>query len=1106
MTEPQPEPQTPPSEPAPALVDRQNPWPGLSSYTESAQGYFFGRETEIRDILSRIEARPFTLLYAKSGLGKTSLLQAGIAPSLKKRRLLPVPLRLDYVPKAPEIDTQIARALLTALANAGAPAPARAPLAAPGEGLWEWLHRTDTKLVDAAGQPLTPVLILDQFEEMFTLGDRDAAARARSHRWLQSLAYLVENWCPAEVKERMEQNEELLEEIDIGRPALRVLISLREDYLPHLDERVDEMPSIPVNRMRLTPLRGTQALEVVHQPAPELVTRKVAEAIVRFASGDNESELAEIQVAPPILNLVCRELNERRKGRGLAAITPDLIEGDAGKILRQFYEECIKSHPPAVRAFVEDELLSDSGFRENISEERAQRYMAEAGVPASALEDLISRRLLQKEERLGRFRLELIHDVLCAPIAQSRSERHLREKAASDEAERQRALAKIRQLHLRAALYLTGFIISLGLLVYALVEKKEAADQARIAAEKSVAAAQESNRADTYQNTIALDETLALIFGIKNFGHPEQLAEQKTTTTADAPAAPAIDDAISTTDLKNFFDSVPDSATDTREWFGKGYLYAREAAFEMSAYNPPHESAAADSMAQAKAVADKLAAKKNDQDADRFAYVLYAFLIKPAGLMGKTAEADAFEKKAFDAAVLLKDPSDAEYAASLIAEYYYENVESKDRTRPGAHTALDDSIDHAQKSVDAEKAKGLVNWKHLNQLAAMLGTRSDKLDDANKTAEALRDATAAREALEIVHRNFDEDWKDQPAKRFNQRETLAKAYTREGQLCQSMKGDDACWAQGRASLVNAVSTYNSLIPGPGVTVSPELKASTNFDDFRQNAAIACRVLGDYDMAWSARADIKQQAREDSWKQAENAYNQSMRIAADLPAENDYYQLTKAYGANSLARLTGAKIKFTSDVAAILSLCKDYVAQSSKAIDIIEAGQGAGSRAWHDYDQGLNGVTVDDAIAADKTGNYRSNLAGYYGNISFRLLFLGKFPEALQDAKKGLMIDESQKWIITNLAHANLFLGNVTLARQLYGIYANVKMNDTLFSDYVRQDFDALKHVNVTHPNMDDILHDLDVAAKSKGPGASPAPGQSPAASPSPAAAASPAKP
>ena len=139
-----------------------------------------------------------------------------------------------------------------------------------------------------------------------------------------------------------------------------------------------------------------------------------------------------------------------------------------------------------------------------------------------------------------------------------------------------------------------------------------------------------------------------------------------------------------------------------------------------------------------------------------------------------------------------------------------------------------------------------------------------------------------------------------------------------------------------------------------------------------------------------------------------------------------------------------------------------------------------------------------AIKADKTGNYRSDIAELLRQpFLARLLFLSKFAEALQDAQKGLTIDGSQKWIITNLAHAHLFMGNVTLARQLYGIYANVKMNGRLFSTYVREDFDSLKRAGVTDPHMDEILHALDViAAKepAESGSASPVPSQSPTTS------------
>jgi hypothetical protein len=511
--------------PVQPLVDDQSPWPGLSSYTENAQSFFFGRDSEIRETLSRIEALPFMLLFGQSGLGKTSLLQAGAMPRLRKKNYLPILLRLDYEAHAPEFDAQVTRALMAALAGIGAPPPVRAPLITEHESLWEWFHRSDTKLLDNSGQSLTPILIVDQFEEIFTLGQRDSDGRARSLRWLRSLAYLVENWCPAEVKIRMQENESLLEEIDLARRSLRVLISLREDYLPHLDERADELPSMMLNRLRLLPLGGAAALEAVHEPAPGLVTRQVAESIVRFVAGEPQAELKDLAIAPPILNLVCRELNERRMARGLSTIGSDLIEGDARKILRQFYEDSIADQPFAVRVFVEDELLSDSGHRENISEERAENVITRLGASKGALEELVKRRLLQKEERLGRVRLELIHDVLCIPIAQSRAERRDRERAAREEAEKRAALAKIRRLRLRAGLYFCCLCIALGLLLFAWWEYRQAqqstaqAQQLAIRAQQSAAEAQQ--RAAQLSSAIsAIDSNHDDLYNIGT-AHPE---------------------------------------------------------------------------------------------------------------------------------------------------------------------------------------------------------------------------------------------------------------------------------------------------------------------------------------------------------------------------------------------------------------------------------------------------------------------------------------------------------------------------------------------------------------------------------------------------------
>src|SRR5262245_1684899 len=80
-------------------------------------------------------------------------------------------------------------------------------------------------------------------------------------------------------------------------------------------------------------------------------------------------------------------------------------------------------------------MLTESGFRESLAEERVVKAFAAAGAPAGSLPMLVNRRLLRIEERLDVRRVELTHDVLCAVVRGSRDLRH--ERDARDEAERQ---------------------------------------------------------------------------------------------------------------------------------------------------------------------------------------------------------------------------------------------------------------------------------------------------------------------------------------------------------------------------------------------------------------------------------------------------------------------------------------------------------------------------------------------------------------------------------------------------------------------------------------------------------------------------------------------
>jgi tetratricopeptide (TPR) repeat protein len=95
-------------------------------------------------------------------------------------------------------------------------------------------------------------------------------------------------------------------------------------------------------------------------------------------------------------------------------------------------------------------MLTESGFRESLAEERAQKAFAAAGAPPDALATLVNRRLLRIEERLDLRRVELTHDVLCSVVAASRELRHERE--ARDEAERKLLAQRERERATRKAL------------------------------------------------------------------------------------------------------------------------------------------------------------------------------------------------------------------------------------------------------------------------------------------------------------------------------------------------------------------------------------------------------------------------------------------------------------------------------------------------------------------------------------------------------------------------------------------------------------------------------------------------------------------------------
>jgi len=110
----------PESEPR-TVIDDENPWPGLSPFDEAAQHFFNGRGEETAALRRLVYQAPLTTLYSISGLGKTSLLKAGLFPLLRRERILPIYIRLNVVDRVSPLIQQVKAAFERELANRPAP-------------------------------------------------------------------------------------------------------------------------------------------------------------------------------------------------------------------------------------------------------------------------------------------------------------------------------------------------------------------------------------------------------------------------------------------------------------------------------------------------------------------------------------------------------------------------------------------------------------------------------------------------------------------------------------------------------------------------------------------------------------------------------------------------------------------------------------------------------------------------------------------------------------------------------------------------------------------------------------------------------------------------
>ena len=448
-----------------------SPFKGLAHFDESEHDrrLFFGRERESELVAANLMASRLTVLYGPSGVGKSSLLRAGVVQRL--RALVP----------ATGVDGAEAEVVIV---DSWRDDPIAAVVGAAHV-------RADIPLADALAERAAAAggelyLVLDQMEEYLLYHGRDGGPLA----------------------------DELEDVLTRGDFPVHMLVGIRDDALADLDAFKRRVPGVFGNVLRLDHLTRAAARSAVHGPlrayaelggAEVTAEDELVEAVLdEVAAGSIQQHLSgrglvdegrsERRVEAPFLQLVLERLWEVERERGsLTLKAATLTElGGAGRIVEEHLGHALAGlddddeRDLVARLF--NHLVTPSGTKIAHAVDDLARYgdvdSASVGPVLGALEAArILRRVPGKSG--GPPRYEIFHDVL-APAVLAWRDRHESDRALAAE------LAQARRRHRRLAvvtvLALVALAGTLALAAWALSQRAEAREQANRALSRELAA------------------------------------------------------------------------------------------------------------------------------------------------------------------------------------------------------------------------------------------------------------------------------------------------------------------------------------------------------------------------------------------------------------------------------------------------------------------------------------------------------------------------------------------------------------------------------------------------------------------------------------------
>ncbi len=230
-----------------------SPFKFLAPYDLEDREYFFGRDGEIEELYKLIFESNLILVYGASGVGKTSLVQCGLASRFLKTDWFDL-----HVRRRENINESLRHEI-------------RKSVVTPLEENDTLPDMIESLFLDY----FKPVfLIFDQFEELYILGDKEERAQ-----FIEDIAELIES--------------------DLN---CKVIIVMREEFIAQLYDFEQDVPRLFDKRLRVEPMNFANVEQVIRGSAKrfgvqlEPEGQTIKEIIAQVSEGKSGVQLAHLQI------------------------------------------------------------------------------------------------------------------------------------------------------------------------------------------------------------------------------------------------------------------------------------------------------------------------------------------------------------------------------------------------------------------------------------------------------------------------------------------------------------------------------------------------------------------------------------------------------------------------------------------------------------------------------------------------------------------------------------------------------------------------------------------------------------------------------------------